>query len=64
MEKLKLGKEIAQVFVVDKTGKIIGRGSKRHKIMVPPSNKNWGIVIDDGREVHKNKEGKWCYQPK
>lgn len=62
MPAKKLKNVTAQVHLVDKHGKYTGRGTKRHIIF--RYSENHGVIINDGREVHKDKEGKWCYEPK
>lgn len=52
----------AQIHLVNKNGEFTSKGTKRHKIFRFSETK--GVVVNDGREVHRNKEGIWCYEPK
>jgi hypothetical protein len=52
----------AQVWIVDHTGKHAGRGTKRHEIF--RNSETRGVIINDGREVYRDKDGQWCYHPR
>lgn len=47
---------------INKDAWIVGRSSKKHRIHCTSETR--GVIINDGREVHKNKAGHWCYQPR
>jgi hypothetical protein len=51
----------AQVWMTDKEGNIVTRGTKRHEIF--RRTETTGVIINDGREVRK-KDGKWIYHPR
>ena len=58
----KLKNVTAQIWMVNRLGHKTAKGTKRHQIY------RWstdhGVIIDDGREVWRNKSGEWCYTPK
>ena len=57
----KLKNVTAQIWIVDKDGNKTGKSYRKHQIY--RSSQNRGVIINDGREVYRNKGGEWCYEP-
>lgn len=57
--------ETAQIRIVDpdeNVDNITGTSGKKHQIFL--RNDTTGVVVNDGREIVKNKHGVWCYIPR